>query len=63
MMTKTATEQKEQPDSMKLAVERLEDLRGYCRTYKSQWGKDDEVRYALNLIEDSLTETLTDLCG
>ncbi len=59
-MSTPATKQKEQSEAMKRAVQRLEDLGGYCRIYKREYG-EDEIRYALDLIEDCITETLNDL--
>ncbi len=58
-MSTTQTEQKEQSEAMKRACQRLEDLQGYCRIFKSGW--NDEIRSAFDLIEDSIADTLTDL--
>lgn len=58
-MSTTQTEQKEQSEAMKRAIQRLEDLRGYCRIFKSEW--DEEIRIAFDLIEDRITATLDDL--
>lgn len=58
-MSTTQTEQKEQSEAMKRAIQRLEDLRGYCRIFKSEW--DEEILIAFDLIEDRITATLDDL--
>lgn len=60
MMSTTVTEEKAQSEAMKRAVQRLEDLRGYCRIYKREYD-ENEIRYALDLIEDCITETINDL--
>lgn len=60
-MSTTATEEKAQSEAMKRAVQRLEDLRGYCRIYRNEW--DEEIRLAFDIIEDRITDTLNDLAA
>lgn len=60
-MSTTETEEKAKSKAMKRAVQRLEDLQGYCRIYKSGW--ENETQSAFELIEDSIADTLRDLAA
>lgn len=59
--TAKETAQKEDSDPLRRACQRLDDLRGYCRTIVEEYEENDEFAYMFSCVESRVIQTLTDL--